>query len=279
MTAISIGPLSFSVSMLAFFAGVLLAFAAGKRIARTSKIDVEPSLWMIFALAMLAARTAFVVRYYASYIDNPVLIIDIRDGGFMPLAGGVVALATAAWVIFQNRAKWRPLLGALAVFAAVWGIGSAVALSGKTTQKLPEMTLVGIDGRPFPIAALAGRPVVINLWASWCPPCRREMPVLAQAQAESPDVVFVFANQGESAATVSRYLTAEKLPLKNVVLDSKGSLADLSGSHGLPTTLFFNQQGRLVERRAGELSPATLAQRLDTLRAERLTETPSGATR
>lgn len=170
--------------------------------------------------------------------------------------------------------KSRPLIGALAVFAAVWMTGSAVALSGVSSQKLPEMTLVGIDGRPFPLAALAGRPVVINLWASWCPPCRREMPVLARAQAESPDVVFVFANQGESAAAVSAYLAAEKLPLKNVVLDTKGELADLSGSHGLPTTLFFNGKGRLVERRAGELSPATLAQRMDALRARRPAEMP-----
>lgn len=269
MTEISIGPFSLSVSLLAFFGGVLLAFAVGKRIARTSGQDVEPSLWGIFALAMLAARAAFVVRYYAWYIDNPWLIIDIRDGGFMPLAGGTVAVAAAAWMIFHNRAKTRSLLGALAVFGAVWMTGSAVALSGENSQQLPEMTLVGIDGRPFPIGSLAGKPVVINLWASWCPPCRREMPVLAKAQAASPGVVFVFANQGESAAIVSHYLAAEKLPLKNVLLDSTGSLADFIGSHGLPTTLFFNKEGRLVERRAGELSPATLAQRLDTLRPRR----------
>jgi thiol-disulfide isomerase/thioredoxin len=113
---------------------------------------------------------------------------------------------------------------------------------------------------------MSGKPLVLNLWASWCPPCRREMPVLAKAQAEHSDVTFVFANQGEGADAVKTYLAAQHLSLHNVVLDGTTVLACRTGSAGLPTTLFFNARGELVDRRMGELSPATLAQGLASLR-------------
>lgn len=73
------------------------------------------------------------------------------------------------------------------------------------------------------------------------------MPVLMQAQRSRPDVTFVFANQGETAATVRSYLAAHHIALDNV----------------LPTTLFFSADGKLVERHLGELSAATLAQWLE----------------
>ena len=93
------------------------------------------------------------------------------------------------------------------------------------------------------------------------------MPVLERAQRATPGVAFVFANQGESAETVKAYLAAESLVLKNMLLDPSGSVAAAASAPGLPTTLFFDATGQLVDRRMGELSPATLAQRLERLLA------------
>jgi thiol-disulfide isomerase/thioredoxin len=116
------------------------------------------------------------------------------------------------------------------------------------------------------LASLAGKPVVINLWTSWCPPCRREMPVLRQAQISYPEIIFIFANQGETAATVRKYMASEHIALENVLLDTNGQIGSLTSSGALPTTLFYHAQGMLVERRLGELSAATLADRLKSLR-------------
>jgi len=91
------------------------------------------------------------------------------------------------------------------------------------------------------------------------------MPVLEQAQRSTPGVAFVFANQGESAEKVTAYLKAESLTLQNMLLDPAGSVAAAANAPGLPTTLFFDATGKLVERRMGELYPATLAQRLERL--------------
>jgi thiol-disulfide isomerase/thioredoxin len=107
-----------------------------------------------------------------------------------------------------------------------------------------------------------GKPTVINLWASWCPPCRREMPAMQHSQAGNPDVNFVFVNQGEEHPAVVEYLSRQRLVLRNVLLDPQGSAGAALGSGALPTTLFFDARGRLVSARLGELSSATLDQRL-----------------
>lgn len=107
-----------------------------------------------------------------------------------------------------------------------------------------------------------GQPTVVNLWASWCPPCHREMPVLQQAQQQHPNIHFVMLNQGEDIDTVRTYLSKNQFNFQHVLLDSRGEMPQAINSFGLPTTLFFNAQGQLVERHQGELSQAMLQQYL-----------------
>jgi len=113
---------------------------------------------------------------------------------------------------------------------------------------------------------MAGRLTVVNLWATWCPPCRAEMPALAAAQRTDRDINFIFANEGESAATVSGYLHREGLTLEGVWLDPHSALGPAVGSRGLPTTLFYNAQGQQVGAHVGAISAAALQARLHDLR-------------
>jgi thiol-disulfide isomerase/thioredoxin len=108
--------------------------------------------------------------------------------------------------------------------------------------------------------------MVVNLWATWCPPCRREMPVLAAAQKQETGVSFVFVNQGEEGSTAQRYLNIEKLDLANVLLDPGARLGREVGSGSLPTTLFYDTNGRLVDTHLGQLSAASLASKLSKIR-------------
>jgi thiol-disulfide isomerase/thioredoxin len=107
---------------------------------------------------------------------------------------------------------------------------------------------------------------VVNLWATWCPPCRREMPALQQAQAANPDVNIVFVNQGEESHTVAAFLDRQGLALSNVLVDPESRTGAALGHGALPTTLFFDANGQLAGTRIGELSQATLTQRLASLR-------------
>jgi thiol-disulfide isomerase/thioredoxin len=148
----------------------------------------------------------------------------------------------------------------------IWAVG-AVALSVRpdTGQALPALEVTSLEGRPMNLAAFKGKPTVVNLWATWCPPCVREMPVLHQAQLERPGVNFVFLNQGESGEQVSAWLQARNLPMRNVLIDANWQAGAAFKQRALPTTLFFDAKGRLVSTRVGELSPATLSERLQAL--------------
>ena len=148
----------------------------------------------------------------------------------------------------------------------IWAIG-AVALSVRpdTGQALPALEVTSLEGRPMNLVEFKGKPTVVNLWATWCPPCVREMPVLHQAQVERPGVNFVFLNQGESAERVRTWLQARNLPMRNVLLDANRQAGAAFKQRALPTTLFFDAKGRLVSTRVGELSAATLSERLQAL--------------
>lgn len=268
MDAINIGPLSLPIPLLATFGAVMASTFVGNRVGRARGVDVESTLWLVAVYALLVARAAFVASYADLYLAAPLSILDIRDGGFSAPAGIAATLVAGAWLSWRRAGMRKPLLAGIGAGAAVLLLGAALMLApGGKPAPLPALSLSGLDGRPVQLSSLTGKPVVINLWASWCPPCRREMPVLRQAQVNHPEIVFVFANQGETADTVRKYMAAERIALENVLLDSNGQIGALTSSGALPTTLFYNAQGHLVERRLGELSAATLAQRLETLRA------------
>ena len=86
-----------------------------------------------------------------------------------------------------------------------------------------------------------------------------------EAQTRHSEVNFVFLNQDEDSDKVSRWLERQRLPLRNVLLDPKRQASAAFKQQGYPTTLFFNAKGELVSSRIGELSAATLNERLQTL--------------
>lgn len=263
---LALGPLTFTYGLLLAVAGGLLGSWAGRRAGRAGGVDIEPLLFRMLLAGLVAARLAFVVQFRDGYLQAPLTMLDIRDGGWSPLVGVAVA-AVYAIVVAVRRAGWRkPLAAALGTAGAVWALG-ALSLSMMPSQDgaLPALAVQSLEGPAVPLASFQGKPTVVNLWATWCPPCRREMPVLQQAQAQRPDVNFVFLNQGESPDRVRSFLSAQQLPLRNVLLDVHGRAGTELGHRALPTTLFYDAGGRLVDTRVGELSHASLRQRLDLL--------------
>ena len=168
----------------------------------------------------------------------------------------------------MTRRPWmRKLLwvmaGCVVVAAILFNAWQALQES-----RLPKVPLTSLDGQSTSILAMAGgKPFVVNLWATWCPPCRAEMPVLSQAQQHEPGISFIFLNQGESGVTVQQYLAVHGLVISNVVIDLGARFGREVGSMGLPTTLFYDAQGRMVDTQVGGLSTASLESKLAKLRA------------
>lgn len=265
---LQIGPLSLPYSVLLTLVAIALGGFVARRLARAAGTEAEPTLTHMLLVGLVAARLAFVWQWREQYFASPLSILDIRDGGWEPTAGVIAAL-----LFSLHRARHQAGLRK-AVLAAAITTGLGLLLGGvasllvsASAVPLPPLTLSSLQGQPVSLAAFAGKPTVINLWATWCPPCQREMPVLQQAQAANPEVNIVFVNQGEESPTIAAFLERHHLALRNVLVDPQRRTGAALGHRALPTTLFFDAQGRLADTRIGELSQATLTQRLASLRA------------
>ncbi|MBG6562546.1 TlpA family protein disulfide reductase [Pseudomonas aeruginosa] len=263
MLSFSLGPLVVSLQHLLLFLALGAALLGGWLAARGGGRNAEPVLFNLLLLGLLVARRAFVVRYWPQYRGDFAQMLDIRDGGFLAWPGLLAAVLGALFWAWRRPALRRSLGVGASLGLAFWLLGSLGLGIYERGTRLPELSLRNAAGESVQLADFRGRPLVINLWASWCPPCRREMPGLQQAQVENPDVVFLFANQGESAETVRHFLQGENLRLDNLLFDNGGQLGQQVGSVALPTTVFYTAEGRLLGRHLGELSRGSLARSLE----------------
>ena len=264
--AFTVGPLVLPHELLLLFAAAGASQFVGRRVARQGGIDVEAVLWKTLLVGLVVARLAFVWEFRSVYVAAPLDILNIRDGGWTATAGFVGAWLYALSLHGRLPELRRPLQYAMLTGSVIWLVGTiALAVRPGTGQELPELGFASLDGRTVLLAEFKGKPTVVNLWATWCPPCVREMPVLHQAQSSHPGVNFVFVNQGEPVDKVAAWLKARNLPLRNVLLDAQGQIGAAFKQRALPTTLFFNAKGELVSMRVGELSAATVTDRLRTL--------------
>jgi thiol-disulfide isomerase/thioredoxin len=264
--AIQLGPLLLPFALLLVLASAGATVLVGSRVGKKAGVDAETALWQCLLVGLVAARLAFVFEYRSLYFASPFSILDIRDGGWNPAVGLAAAWLYAIHRQTRNPALRRPLRWALATGTALFVVGSAVlALRPDTGQKLPDLAFSSLDGEAMRLNQTGGKPTVVNLWATWCPPCVREMPVLHKAQVERPDIRFLFLNQGEDPARVRMWLQAQGLPLRNVLIDERRRASAAFQQVGYPTTLFFDASGRLVSSRIGELSAATLDRNLQRI--------------
>ena len=265
MLTLNIGPLALAMQHVLIIGSLLLATLIGWRVGRRRGVNPEKQLFGLLVAGLLAARLAFVTVYFQHYSEQPWGIVDIRDGGFIAWAGVLAALLLGAWKLYKSPPLRKPLGTAMMVGLFAWGAGNLALHWKERESQLPDLPLVELAGKPVNLQAYRGKPLVINLWATWCPPCRREMPVLLKAQAEHPEVTFLFVNQGETTDEIQRFMQSQGLALSNVLLDRNNELGKLAGSMALPTTLYFDSEGQQVGNHLGELSQASLARALKSL--------------
>lgn len=131
----------------------------------------------------------------------------------------------------------------------------------------PALTLPNMDGEMVSLADLRGQPVIVNFWATWCAPCREEMPILDEtARRYAGQLTILGVDQGESATTIQSFLDEIGGISFPILLDEDMSLSREYNVRGLPTTFFIDAQGVIRQIFPGQLNAAILLEGIRTIR-------------
>ncbi len=182
--------------------------------------------------------------------------------------------------------RWVLGLAAVAMIVGVVGIATLVFAGGDgdpTTGTLPDLAALGLedngpsanatapdftvptrDGGTFTLSdhlATDGRPVFLNLWASWCPPCRAEMPAIQQASIDHPDVLFIGVSVQDDRVAAQAF--ADEIGVTYTIGYDDENVVDAGYAPlGLPATYLISADGEIVERLFGGLTEQQIAERL-----------------
>lgn len=125
----------------------------------------------------------------------------------------------------------------------------------------PDFALIRLDtGEETTLSALRGKPIILNFWATWCGPCRAEMPALqATYERYGENLLVVGVDQGEERAVVEKFLNELGITFP-VLMDGDMTVGREYRILGLPTTFFIDSQGIIRRVHAGEINSAMLAE-------------------
>lgn len=133
----------------------------------------------------------------------------------------------------------------------------------------PDFTVYDADGNEVSLSDFAGEPVVINFWASWCPPCKAELPDFEAAYKETSDVRFLMVNltdgQRETKEIADAFITENGYTFP-VLYDIDGSGYYTYGLTSIPQTFFVDAEGNIADYRIGMIDEQTLRDGIETIR-------------
>jgi thiol-disulfide isomerase/thioredoxin len=178
---------------------------------------------------------------------------------------------------------WFPAMFAISAIAAVIAVIAWVARDGAepdpavpdlsslggaapgVDDPAPDFSVTTFDGIGFSLSdhlATDGRPVVLNLWASWCGPCRAEMPAFDASARQHPDVFFIGVAVNDSPSDSADF--ADQIGVSYALAFDEGDVvADAYPALGLPATFFIDGAGGIAQRHFGPLTEETMAQQID----------------
>ncbi|MGD8821744.1 MAG: redoxin domain-containing protein [Anaerolineales bacterium] len=183
------------------------------------------------------------------------------------------------WV--QNRPVWLAMVALTAVLGGLW-INVNRVPAAETSGGLipsprqgflaPDFTLRSLEGESFTLSDLRGQVVVVNLWATWCPPCRAEMPALQSAygsyRGEGLVLLAVNSTDQDTLAAVEGFVDEYGLTFP-ILLDVEGIVSRLYQLLALPSTFFIDRQGVIQNVViGGPMSEVTLETTIEQLLTE-----------
>ncbi|MBB3763403.1 TlpA disulfide reductase family protein [Sphingomicrobium lutaoense] len=259
---VHIGPLALAADRLIALAAILLFLVIGSRENWFGK-RADRTAWAVMLAGLLFARIGYVVVHFDAFRIDPIAIFKVWEGGFR-IDWGIAAAAVVAIWKSKGAARLRFLF--LIALVAAASLLTLEALR-RPPPPLPTVLLTDMEGRGLAFPANMEGPAVINLWASWCGPCRAEMPLLRDMAAEREDVRFHFINMAEEPEQARQFARSVGLDDEDLLIDPAAQLAETYGG-ALPTTIFVAADGSVHSVHSGAISRAALSEGLAAIGEE-----------
>jgi cytochrome c biogenesis protein CcmG, thiol:disulfide interchange protein DsbE len=254
---LKIGALVLEWSRLSFVLGV---FAFMFLIEQTRDTRLKQLVLPVLLTYVVAGRLGYALEHFNSVSLE---LFDPRKGALSWYWGVTGALIVVIWKIRKSIIPMvsRALLAGLISVAPL-----LLKPVNNITKPIPEtisLQRLNADGalENVQFSALK-RPMLLNVWATWCGPCRSEMPLLASAAKNGAQIVFV--NASENSSAIQKYLQSENLQISSL-MDGGGFQRELQVI-GLPTTVLIGKNSEILERKFGALDAATLAELLEKMK-------------
>lgn len=164
--------------------------------------------------------------------------------------------AAAGFAIYRYAVAPRIEPAAIQPQAAVAVASSTAPAESPIPTELPEFSLPDIDGKSTPIRGWSGKSMIVNFWATWCAPCRREIPLLKQLQKDHAAAGFqVVGIAGDMHDDVVKYSKDIGIDYPVLIDENMQAVTQFAaGSIGFPFTVFTDNQDRIVAIHLGELT-------------------------
>jgi peroxiredoxin len=217
------------------------------------RIRSEPKQYRLALATNLAVSAGEVATESATLQETADLLVD--ELRVSPESGADLALTNLAEFAFYRSIR-------VSLDAPLYRAKLAKLDDQARTRAKADFTLTDASGRPWHLKDLGGRVVLVNFWATWCPPCQREMADFQAMHNRFADQgLLILAVTGEDVATVKRYL-AERSVTFSVLLDPGDVTKKQFLVDGLPHSVLYNREGKMVAQIPG---PLTKQQMLETL--------------
>lgn len=268
MDILQLGPFVIELKFILAYFLVAAFFFIEKKMTRSPHLKVKDYSFYAVITGLVSGRAFFVLQnldHYSAHVFSALNIFD-RDFDFY---GAIVGSLFFTLAYFHKSAdRIKQIAKRVILILLLSGIYLCslyfISLTKEPTTIIPST----LKNQDISDLLCSSKPKIINYWATWCPPCVKEMPVLIEGSEQNPDIIFIFVNQHEDPWEIEAFEERLNISIPHLVYDD-GTLGTMKLGKALPTTLFLDASNNLIDTHTGAITAPNLNNKMKQLRSEK----------